>query len=384
MEWGYPIIKDYLNRSVRENGSYSEHPSDKPIVSHNGSWSSPGIWDHSKSEGERACGLYFFLLTGVLCGLVCVLGLFGNAFSLAVLSRLGRDSVTYLLLCVLAGTDIVFLSGYLLFSSIPDIIYFFHRGPTVVVFVTITRYGLYPVLAMAHSTSVWITTLVTTYRYITASRHLRQGHVCSRVSMYAQVAFIISFCVLFEIPRYWEREPTLILNTTFIDLEPTNVYYDDYYQIFYKSFLSFIFRRLIPLTLTAIMVWKRVRLLETWRQSRARTLNKPSLPEEQERLSKVLIVLAVVFVVTHIPITIYPVIRAASPPSGDSCNSFYFYFSYFADFLVVLNSAATFYILYPVIPRYRRAALQVICQSRLRRPKIASESTDISHVPSRI
>ena len=376
MESNYTIIQDNLNETAIANGSYIQNP----LFGNESRYlPGPGIWDRSKSPEERACGLYFFLMTGVLCGIVCILGILGNALSLAVLARLGKDSVTFMLLSVLAATDIVFLSGYLLFSSIPDIIYFFHRGDTTITIVTIIRYGVYPVVSMAHTASVWITTLVTTYRYITANRLFHQSTVCSRASVYAQVTFIICFCVLFEVPRYWEREPALVANATFIVLKRTYVYYDDYYQILYKNILSFIFRRFIPMALTSIMVWKRIRLLETWRQSRARTFNMPSIPVDQERVSKVLIVLAVVFVFTHIPITIYPVIRAISPPPRDSCNHFNFYFSYFADFLAVANSAVTFYIFYPMLPRYRRAALQVICGGRTRRKKAASDSSEISN-----
>ena len=336
-----------------------------------------GLWDPNKSTEEKACGLYFFLVPGVLCGLLCVLGLVGNILTLSVLGRLGRESVTFMLLSVLSACDTVFLLGYLLFSSIPDITYFFDRSPSTLAYVTDTRYALYPTITMAHSTSVWITTLVTTYRYITASRLIGDTTMCSRAAIYAQVIFIVCFCVIFEVPRYWERTPQLVPDTTFIELERTSLYYDKYYQILYKNLLSFIFRRLIPLTLTTIMVWKRVRLLETWRRSRARTFNKTHLPEEQERLTKVLIVLAIVFVATHIPVSIYPILRIITPPPEKSCNHFYFYFAYFADFLVVMNSSLTFYIFYPGIPRYRRIALQVICRRRAGVAKVASVSSDL-------
>ena len=387
----YSITLDFLNHTTEDNGSYTEDngsytesATDNPMVFSNGSSSGCGVSDGSNYSGEWCCSLYLFLVMGVLCGIVCILGIFGNALSLAVLVRLGRDSVTFLLLSVLAATDIVFLSGYLLFGSIPGIIYFFNHSHSTELYVIITHYGLFPLVAMAHSISVWITTLVTTYRYITASRLFHQSTVCSRASVYAQVAVIICFCVLFTIPRYWEREPRLVPNTTFIEFETTNVYYNNYYQIIYKNVLSSIFRRLIPLTLTTIMVWKRAQLLETWRQSRARTFNKPFLPEEQERLSKVLIVLAIVFVIAHIPITIYPVLRAISPPPVESCNNFFVYFSYFADFLVVANSAIPFYVFYPVSPRYRRITLEAIRRKKAHRRYVTSECSDISNLRIRM
>jgi len=54
-----------------------------------------------KDECEKS--LFFFLVYGPICGLICALGLVGNSLSFAIMHKYSRDSVATFLLKVRKG-----------------------------------------------------------------------------------------------------------------------------------------------------------------------------------------------------------------------------------------------------------------------------------------
>ena len=97
--------------------------------------------------------------------------------------------------------------------------------------------------------------------------------------------------------------------------------------------------------------------MNEWRKFRAKAFNKMTLPDDQERITKALLGLAIAFVVLQIPGTIYPIFRLIINIPTYQCEHFYLYFYTIADLLVVISSAINFFI-FLLIPPYRKVLMQ--------------------------
>ena len=313
-------------------------------------------------EGPDACDWFLFLVPGLLAAVTIIFGLIGNTFSLAVIWRIGRGSLTFRLVAILSVMDFMFLFCYLMSKSIPDIINFLYFSHSTQLYFLYTKYLLYPLVAMCSTASTWITVLITTYRYMIARKIVRRSRVCGATSINLQVAIILVCAFLLDLPKYFEFQPVLCDECKNIALVPTDLWKNSLYHLIYRNIISLVVRRVIPIIITIVMVYKRVQLLESWRLSRLRKFNKYRLPDCQDRITRVLIIMAIVYITCHIPSLIYPIFRSIFKITTISCEeSWFIYFGYAADYLVVFNSSITFYLFYLFLPQYRKTVRQMLC-----------------------
>ena len=327
---------------------------------------------------KQTCVIYLFTLVGILGSAVCVVGLVGNALTLVVISKIGRGSVTFRILGVLAVVDMIYLLGYIVTQSVPEIINFWNPGMSLE-YGTPTVWAIFPIYTMAQTASIWITTLVTTYRYMLARKLFKKSKVCSMTSVHFQLSLIVTTSIILGIPRYFERYPERIDENHTAILKPTWLWEDFWYQLIYRNIIMLFLRRLLPIFLTITLVYKRLQLLDTWKKFRFKMFNKTSLPDGQERISLVLVILAIIFVICQIPASLYPIARLFMEDTGYKCDDIYLYFFTLADFLLTLNSAFNFFIFYPSIPVFREVLRYIFCARKSsERPAFISQTSVVS------
>ena len=339
-------------------------------------------------DTDSTCDIYMFLLVGVFGSIVGLVGIIGNGLTLVVISRVGRGSITFYVLSILAVIDTIYLLCYILTQSIPDLIYYWDDFvPTD--YARYALWAIFPIYCMASTASIWTTTLVTSYRYIIARGSIKQRKVYSRKSVKYQILIIIAASVVLDIPKYFERLPSFVTGVHTPILETTDLWRNRIYQLLYRTFVMVFLRAVLPIMVTTVMVYKRVQLLETWKKTRLLKFNKPDLPNDQERVSIVLVIMAMFFIVCQIPGVLYPVTRLFFdtddyPDVEYRCDHFYIYLYTSADFLATMYSAFNFFIFYPSIPAFRKVLKQIICRSKAtHRASIVTQQSIISTQRSR-
>ena len=307
---------------------------------------------------EETCEKFLFVFRGVLSILLCIVGLIGNTLSLIVLKKIGRSSVTFCLLRTLAVCDAIYLLTYILTAAVPEFFYFTNNDLALAGDFQYVIWGVFPISSMALTATVWITTLVTVHRYIAVSHHTKKYFLFTMKGVMLQVVIVIFCAVLMDIPKYFELTVvTLDSNGTSVKtMEPTELWHDRLYQLLYKNIAMVGLRKILPIIITFVLTILLVRAMIE-RKKRHDKLKKNDCgdkpPDRKERVSIVLITVASVFVLCQTPMAIYPLFRLIFDIDNNGCEHFYYYFSNVADWLAVVNSAANFFIYYPVVPTFR-------------------------------
>ncbi|CAG5132684.1 unnamed protein product [Candidula unifasciata] len=251
-----------------------------------------------------------FIVQKLCVPLVVLVGVIGNFLSVVVLTRKCMNSSTNSYLSALAVFDLLYLlfsfylslKHYQVFKYSPEYIYCF---PFARVFTD-----------MFANVSVVLTVTFTLERYVGVC-HPMKGRILCTVER-AKIITIVAaaFAILCTSPEFWEMEVTWEIKDN--QSVPVATYTDFAnqagYAVGYYWFLVVIFT-LLPLTLlcvfNGILIVTVVRAAEMRKQltlltpvssdapSNARTV--PCQPREQQKITKILITIVIVFIVCQIP-----------------------------------------------------------------------------------
>lgn len=338
---------------------------------------------------SNPCEAYYFALRGVVCAIFCVVGIAGNGLSLAVLKHIGRSSITFFLLKMVAVVDTIYLTTSLISIVTPEIMQYakiqaFSSGITYIIWYVV------PIASMALTCTIWITTLVTYHRYKAISGALRSNPYTTMYWVRIQVTIIVILAILIDIPRYVDLKIIHfeVANKSYVSLMTTQLWSNEVYQILYKNITMVVLRKLLPLIFTAVFTYKLVNALYERNKIRAKlfhrreneAVGRQAGPNHGESVTTVLIAIAGTFIVCQAPMAIYPIFRVTLESEISTCG-FFNYFSTIADALAILNSAVNFFIYYPSIPVFRKTMSDLLSR-RIRQENYRPPETIVSRSPS--
>ena len=145
------------------------------------------------------------------------------------------------------------------------------------------------------------------------------------------------------------------------------------YRHLYKSTLYPLFRRFLPLILTSVLTYKLVRFLIERGKVRKTLLStglntdNPQNVVDIDHLTKVLTMVALVYVLCLAPSALYPVVEQFTDVNGENCNSPLHYFVVISDTLGLINSSVNFFIYYLNIPAFMKCFAEKILSCHKRR-----------------
>ena len=167
------------------------------------------------SDDNGSCRAVFRFYTDVIiAGPVCVAGIIGSCLAFAAL---GLDvalspTAAFLLRC-LALSDGVLLVSWLNSFSLPALLEFVGIDETLQsIWWTRMRTMLAPLLFISQMTTVWLTALIASWRYVSVGLLSTPGcpgsrvgsAVCSLYGIRASVATIVLLSVAFNVPRFFQ------------------------------------------------------------------------------------------------------------------------------------------------------------------------------------
>jgi hypothetical protein len=151
------------------------------------------------------CGAFFFVIYGPCFGIVCGLGLVGNALSFAVLHRYSRDNVaTYLLKSLALADNLLLLTGGTVQIGMGMALYFGYRAQLAAIYPYVQTYA-WPAVQITQLLSVWMTVLVAANRYVAVCRPLHAPRLCTKRRVRIQIAAMVVLVVLTSTPRFFEH-----------------------------------------------------------------------------------------------------------------------------------------------------------------------------------
>jgi hypothetical protein len=326
---------------------------------------------------ESECKTFFIVTYIGVFGLICFLGIIGNALSFIILRRYKRTETTgtaTFLLTVLAVAD----NSFLLITGVIQIL-------TTALICRGTGLGDQPyfpylqtfVWSLVYITQmapIYVIVLVAFNRYIAICHPFR---IVSMKTVKIQVITAIIFVIVYNIPRFFEYDLscshlTSVTESTFENVTSvsktnssscgTTLKSNEFYNVFYENILYCVFVFLGPFllilffngTVISELMYPRVKDVEM------------SLNERQERrnITRVMVIIVLVFLVTQTPAFVNQILYIYYSLQPDvvlletrlQCGSVYFYFYHISNVIVAAGSSVNF-VIYCVCRRNFRGRL---------------------------
>ena len=213
------------------------------------------------------------------------------------------------------------------------------------------------------------------FRYVGIVKSKKNSSLSKYKSNIVQLIVIILITFIFELPLYFEFEVQELncKNETILSRGPQDWTENEVYRHLYKSALYPLFRRFLPLMLTSILTYKFVKFLIEKRKVRKTLLStglnaeNPQNVADIDHLTKVLTMVALVYVLCLAPSALYPVVEQFTDVNGENCDSPLRYFVVISDTLGLINSSVNFFIYYLYIPVFKKCLSEMIPSCHTRR-----------------
>ena len=194
-----------------------------------------------------------------------------------------------------------------------------------------------------------------------------------QVRIHVTVLVVVSG--LLEIVRYFDFEfrEYHFRGKTYTIMFPTELYEDDLYQLLYRNILMTGLRSVLPIVLTIVLTTCLVRAVIQLSRQKVQFLTSSQInvhhgsseaATEESRVTRTLILIAVLMIVLNSPTAIYPILYLTLEVGADPCSHFYHYFATIAEAMAAMNSAVNFYIYYPTMPTLRAELARISANFR--------------------
>ena len=332
------------------------------------------------------CDLFNFVTWGVIGGVLCVFGFFGNILSLVAFARDKRAPTSTLLQC-LAASDFILLLSVFITDALPYICDFTGscenpwRSWPYIRFLWIST-------PISHMCSIWFVILVALNRFWAVCRPHTTLQVWNNYKTPFYVCFVLLVVISFNLPRFFEYKvvEVQVTNTTSrLKEERTDFGNTFSYSVVYKVMLVNIVLILIPLILIFVLTVFIVLALQT----RARQ-GAPGRRSRTSEITFVLVAVVVTAIVCQTPLCVFHFVRYST---DYWCGEPVFYLDNISKLLVNINACINFMIYCLSSPKFRQLLfLALTCRtgqqvepfgmSRMETTRRGSERTHVTRAGS--
>lgn len=322
--------------------------------------------DYDTGQELVPCGVFFFVVYGPLCGLVCLFGLIGNILSFSVLHKYSRNNVATYLLKSLAITDGLFLATATFVQMYPAMSMYFNLTEQLrPIYPQLQKYA-WPIAHIVQMGTTYMMVLVAVNRYIAVCKPLHAPRLCTKRQVQVQIIILTLGIITYNVPRFFEYNyvKTNITNdrneTVIIDENVGLIRYT-VYNILYEivSYCLFVF--LIPLLILLVLNLHLIRELKRAQKNRKAMANRKNT--EENNITLVIIVIILVFIVCQSPASINQILfytKLGQSETGGICTSYEMYY-HISNLLIITNSAVNFIIYCLFRRQFQQELLALFC-----------------------
>ena len=304
------------------------------------------------------CGSFFFVVYGPLFGLVCLVGVLGNALSFCVLHRQSRVSVATFLLKALTVSDSLFLVTASLVQIYHAMsMYFGLISQLQSVFPYLQMYA-WPLAHIVQMLSVYMMVLVAVNRYIVVRKPLEAQRLCTKRRVKLQMICMTLGIVCYNIPRFFEhRYVTVRLDDV---INPSNSssdasvtawntteqdvgwYSNRVYIIAYENIAYILFVFLLPLLVLVVVNTHLCIELRRASKNRQATL-ATRRSRDEHNITLVMIVIIIIFIACQSPACVNQILFHTIGQQTRGCSTYERYY-HVSNLLITCNSATNFFV----------------------------------------
>ncbi|CAH1791116.1 unnamed protein product [Owenia fusiformis] len=339
----------------------------------------------------------------ILIGLLCVLGIIGNIFSIVVLQhdRAAKGTSLNFLLQALAVCDSIFLFMRIFLYPLPTIFTTtgYLKSYYSMFLKTITI--LLPMIYTAQGASIWLVVMVTIDRYLAVCRPLDIGMQCTKGKARQVVIIVIVLDILFNLPRFFERVTYTITdpctNVTIVTNKYSDFAQNPVYIKLYRIGAYFIVIYLIPLLVLSIMNTRLIQEIKRTSKVHKDLANSVALMDtrkerHEKEITLTLIAVVTVFIITQTPdfireiiVIIFPVDMLSTVVNIQHGQfNWTIYYLGVCNLLLTVNSSVNFLIYCYFGRRFRRIFRVIFCmcvckQERIKKFALQSQESWIQN-----
>jgi neuropeptide Y receptor type 1 len=322
--------------------------------------------------------LFRFIVDVYVVGSLCLFGFIGNALSIAVLYRdHDKKNTTNWLLQTLAVGDTLYLMASVFIQPLkaintqhPDWI------PGLKNIFPYMELHIWAFASIAQTITVWTVVLVTLDRFMAICRPLStQLRSLERAKL--AVALVVVLAVLYNIPRFFEREVHVdfseLCNTTTVIVRKSALRQNKIYFLVYKTVCYFIFRAIGPLLTLIVLNYKLIKALQEVRR-RHEDLTRSG--KHRENITLMLVVVVCVFITCTLPDLVLRIVvtfRDFLPMVHMGSVTWMTVMNVITNMLLVVNSSINFLIYCLIGKKFRKILKQMYSCGR---PKAVSELSE--------
>ena len=216
---------------------------------------------------------------------------------------------------------------------------------------------LVPVIAILSNVTSGMNLLLIVHKFLSICFPIRSLKFDTVHMTYVQLGIMLIIAIAMDTPRFFEFRIAISNDTDLPIVQATDLWYNELYQLLYKFILVILIKKLLPMIVMAVLTAKIVIALRKARKH-SREMSRSStkgIRRSSDRMTRVIIVVSVTFILLQLPSAIYPIMREFTEPTmyDDSCG-IYEYFSNTADFLALSNSAINFWLYFIVSLEFRK------------------------------
>ena len=322
---------------------------------------------HNATNNRLPIEEYQFYIFCIVGGPVAVLGIIGNILSIFVLSSWRMRSPTSCYLIALAVFDIIVLISMVLCFSLPiysrtmgQFLWYNQNYPYI------NSYAYFMALT-AQTCSIYTTVAFTAERYIAVCRPLLATKLCTIKRARKSVLIIILCAVIYNIPRFFEHTVGYRFdNTTNMsvpEMQLTKLGGSHAYRQVYFIYLQLCVMFVVPSCILVVLNSLLIRAVKLSRQTQGRICSSSSTNSvrRDNNLTVMLISVIFVFLICQMP-SIADNICYATLDFETLETLPFFILNGMGTLMVIINSAANFYLYCLFGKKFRRVFCRVFCQ----------------------
>lgn len=326
-------------------------------IGNNSNWT-----DLGNMSGQDTCpqGVNIGYVYATLLVVIVSAGIVGNALSFIVLQTKAKVTNFNFLIKVLSLIDIVIL----VLLPIDRLMYKFHNYSSIVYWIVLW-YIVQKLSGISRFASVWMLIIIAFFRYMAVCVPMKVKLYCTARNARLCVIAIFVLDVAMHIPFYFDDKPERMENSSEYSIVKTawgnSKHYYIYAHIIYVGCMFFV----LPFLSLIFFSIQMIRTL--CGNQREKYFSLPHLKNEASDVTKVVIAIIVVFLISYTPYMLWTIDsfipeRRDKLDSGSCANLLYLYTF---DLFLYVNSSSNFFIYLWLRPQFRNDVIELfVCSPR--------------------
>ncbi|CAB4067152.1 unnamed protein product [Lepeophtheirus salmonis] len=290
--------ESFANNTIDVNGTITNQQTSKDIPLRKNNC---GVWNETVEEYVDTCS---FWMEGVVLTVTGLIGIFGNALSVYILSKPDMYNSFNQLLITLSCLD----TGFIFFALLDYSMARAYKWRTSF-YILLFPYFVYPFHQISFCASIFVTIALAYERYNAVCHPLHYRNITARYSVRRRtLGYLLPVCLasfLMNIPKFmetklvWKSVQSEDSNSTFtiIDYAVTDLRNDPNYIRFYINWTWLIMTCLIPI---GSLVYFNSRIFRGIQMTHERTRKKNKQRAGEMNMAAILLCIVFLFMICHV------------------------------------------------------------------------------------